>query len=179
MAEIAILARVAQGFDSMTTEGQAGAVHGWLNGSEPLEAVYPRIAQVSSDAGITVQAHLRDELKVASERETKNGFVLRADYYRKSIGAYIIAALGVEPKEARRLAAGYTAGWVTIQRYHITNTLDDIDKMSKGQLIDAVDANLASRVRPKPGKADLAKALRAGKYNLGSALDDILARLEL
>lgn len=179
MAEVAIAVRAAQSFDSMTAEGQAGAVNGWLNGAMPLAEVYPRIVQVASNAGITVQAHLRDELEVASTRETKDGYVLRADYYRKSIGAYIIATLGLEPKEAVKLAAGYTAGWSSVTVDKIDNTLNDIDSMSKGQLVDAVDANLASQVTPTPGRTELADKIRKGKFNLGDITEEILALLEL
>lgn len=179
MAKVALDVRVAQSFDSMTTEGQAGVNHGWLNGDMPLADAYPRIAAVADAVGMPIQAYLRDEVTVASERQAGDEWVLRSGFYKKAIGAYIIATLGVDAKEAVKLAAGYTLGWAKVSKTAVTNTLDDIDTMSKGQLIDAVDANLASRVRPKPGRADLAKALRAGKYNLGSALDDILALLEL
>jgi len=174
--DVSVDVRGAVSFDEMTPEGQAGKVHGWLNGDQPLVEVYPEIVTVAGNQGITVQTMLRNEVEVASKRQTKDKWVLRSSYYRKSIGAYLMATHRIDAPKAVALANTLTYGWELVDNDKLTGLFDTIDSLSFADIQSQADAVV--RTETVISRDKLAERIRKGKYALPEDLaEKILALL--
>ena len=137
-------------------------LNGWFNGSQPLVEIYPEIVAVCEESGELVTDYLRDEIGSASMRQAGEAWVLRSDFYRKLLGAYIMNTTGAKASEAAKFARDYTLGWSKVSTGQLLNAVDSIDTLSYADLKKISDDTVRTAVIKTLAKLD--EDLVAGKY---------------